>query len=113
MKMSSVRVALLSMALVSGIASGQETFQPTPQQSASIAYICKGWRPIAKEIYTLKAAGQPKPKSNSLLHARIVDEIYYARSTITSAAMAEAMGEQICAPIIKEKFRTGEMRIKG
>jgi hypothetical protein len=113
MKMSSVQVALLSMALVSGIASGQETFTPTPQQAASIAYICKGWRPIAKEIYAMKTAGQPKPKSNSPLHARIVEEIFYARSTITSEAMAEALGEQLCVPTIKEKFRKGEMRIKS
>lgn len=111
MKMFSVCVLLLSTSLTAGLASAQE-FRPTPQQAASIAYICKGWRPIAKDIYELKERGQPKPKANSPLHAKIVDEIYYPKSSVTSAAMAEMVGEQSCLPIIREKFRTGEMRIK-
>jgi hypothetical protein len=99
------------MALGAGGASAQE-FKPTPEQAASIAYICKGWRPIARDVYNLKEAGKPKPRANSPLHARIIDEIYYAKSSITSASMAEAVGEQLCMPVIREKFRTGEMRIK-
>jgi len=112
MKTSSVCMLLLSTVLISGTASAED-FRPTPQQVASINYICKGWRPIARDIFDMKATGRPKPKANSALHARIVEEIYYARSTITTPEMAEAVGEQLCVPFIKEKFRTGEMRIKG
>jgi hypothetical protein len=113
MKTSSVCFALLSFILAAGTASAQEPFQPTPQQAASISYICKGWRPIARDIYTLKTSGKPRPKSNSPLHAKIVEDIYYEKSSITSVSMAEEVGEQLCVPFIREKFRTGEMRLRN
>lgn len=112
MKRSFACVALLSMALATGVVTAQE-YHPTAQETASIAYICKGWRPLAKDIYEMKVAGQPKPKPTSPLHAKIIDEIYYAKSSITSESMAEAVAEQVCVPMTKEKFRTGAMRVKN
>ena len=113
MKKSSVSVAVLMLVLAAGSASAQEQFTPSPQQAASIAYICKSWRSIAHDVFAMKEAGKAKPKGTTVLHTRIIDDIYYEKSSITSAAMAEEMAEHLCVPIIREKFRTGEMRIKG
>src|SRR5438309_1901029 len=101
MKKYSVCMALCLTVVGSTVGHAQDIFRPTPQQAASIAYICKGWRPIAKDVFALKEAGQPKPKPISPLHAKIIDDIYYAKSSITTESMAEEVGEQLCVPVIK------------
>lgn len=61
----------------------------------------------------LKISGQPKPKADSPLHAQIIEEIYSPKTSVATDGMAEAAGEQFCVPVIKEKFRTGELRVKN
>lgn len=112
MKKSVACVLLMIDFLAADSAFAQEGFRPSPQQAAAIGSMCQGWRPIARGVYMLKTSGQPKPKANSALHAQIIEEIYSPRTSVASEGMAEAAGEQFCIPLMKEKFRTGELRVK-
>lgn len=86
-----------------------DTWKPNVQQAQAVGTICQGWRQIAVGVYLLKEASQPKFRGRSSLESVIINEIYSPKSTVLTKEMAASFGEQACMPIMKEKFRLGEL----
>lgn len=95
------------------VAIAEDGWRPNAEQAAAIGTICQGWRQIAGGIYLLKAGGHTRPVPKSPLEKKVIDEIYSPQSSVITQGMAESMGEQYCIPVVKEKFRIGELRVKG
>lgn len=116
MKTAFILISLITATLsatASDNVAQQQGWKPDAAQAAVIGPICQQWGVIAGGVFMMKSAGQPKPKANSALHAQIIDEIYSAKTSVTTQGTAESMGEQFCVPVLKEKFRTGQLRVKG
>lgn len=108
----SIVLLLLSTFATNLATAAEQPWKPTSEQAAAIRTICLGWRQVSRGIYMLKVAKYPKIEAKSELEVKIVDEIYSPNSSVVSKEMAESLGEQFCVPAVKEKFRSGELKLQ-
>jgi len=109
---------LVMMAATAYAADNQASgWRPTPAEAAAIGSICQGWRDRGVGVLLLRQQDAPKPAPRNEIDAKLIDEIYkYPVSQLNAKnidfrGMAGSDAEQFCMAAMKEKFRTGQMRL--
>jgi hypothetical protein len=80
------------------------------QATQSAIEACQGYRDIARGIFMLKEAGQPRPTPRNAVDAAIIDDIYTGKSGAITADLAAGLGPHYCVPVLYEKFLSGQLR---